>query len=104
MNVLIFSGSGFVGRNLIKELLDNGHETYVVTRKRVVTIRTGVVLGNKGALNRMVIPFKFFIGGPLGTGNQWFPWIHIQDLTSMIRFIIENQELTGPINATAPSP
>ncbi|MBZ4654225.1 MAG: hypothetical protein JG781_1564 [Peptococcaceae bacterium] len=71
---------------------------------RVVTIRIGVVLGNEGALNRMVMPFKFYMGGPLGKGNQWLSWIHIQDLTSMIRFIIEHQELTGPINATAPEP
>ena len=71
---------------------------------RVVTIRIGVVLGREGALNRMIIPFKFYIGGPLGKGNQWLSWIHIKDLTSMIRFVIENQELTGPINATAPNP
>ncbi len=71
---------------------------------RVVTIRIGVVLGNEGALNRMAMPFKFYIGGPLGTGNQWLSWIHIQDLTSMIRFIIEHQELTGPVNTTAPDP
>jgi hypothetical protein len=69
---------------------------------RAITIRIGVVLGNEGALNRMAMPFKFYLGGPLGTGNQWLSWIHIQDLTSMIRFIIEHQELTGPINATAP--
>ena len=69
---------------------------------RVVTIRIGVVLGREGALNRMVMPFKFYLGGPLGTGNQWLSWIHIQDLTSMIGFVIEHQEVTGPINATAP--
>ncbi|KUO70448.1 MAG: epimerase [Desulfosporosinus sp. BRH_c37] len=69
---------------------------------RVVTIRIGVVLGREGALNRMMIPFKFYIGGPLGTGNQWLSWIHIKDLTSMIKFVIENQKLYGPINATAP--
>ncbi|GAB6152912.1 TIGR01777 family oxidoreductase [Desulfosporosinus burensis] len=71
---------------------------------RVVTIRIGVVLGTEGALNRMVMPYKFYMGGPLGTGNQWVSWIHIQDLTSMIRFVIEHQELTGPINATTPEP
>jgi uncharacterized protein len=69
---------------------------------RVVTIRIGVVLGREGVLNRMAMPFRFYMGGPLGTGNQWLSWIHIKDLTSMIRFIIEHQELTGPINATAP--
>lgn len=71
---------------------------------RVVTIRTGVVLGKEGALNRMALPFKFFVGGPLGKGNQYLPWIHIQDLVRMIRFIVEYQELTGPINAVAPNP
>ena len=69
---------------------------------RVATIRIGVVLGDEGALKRMAIPFKFYIGGPLGSGNQWLSWINIKDLTSMIRFIIERKELTGPINATAP--
>jgi len=69
---------------------------------RVVTIRIGVVLGNEGALYKMAMPFKFYMGGPLGSGNQWLSWIHIRDLTSMIRFVIERQELTGPINATAP--
>jgi|SRR5665648_717412 len=71
---------------------------------RVVTIQIGVVLGSEGALSRMAIPYKFYIGGPLGTGNQWISWIHIQDLTSMMRFIIENEAITGPINATAPEP
>lgn len=71
---------------------------------RVLTVRIGVVLGREGALNKMVMPFKFYMGGPLGSGNQWLSWIHIKDLTSMIRFLIEHQELTGPINATAPEP
>ncbi len=71
---------------------------------RVAMIRIGVVLGNKGALTRMVMPFKFFLGGPLGTGKQWLSWIHIRDLTRLINFVIERRELSGPINATAPEP
>jgi hypothetical protein len=71
---------------------------------RVVTIRTGVVLGSQGALPRMVIPFKFYVGGHLGKGTQWLPWIHIQDLIRMLEFIIEHDELTGPVNGTSPAP
>ncbi|MBS4024214.1 MAG: TIGR01777 family oxidoreductase [Clostridia bacterium] len=71
---------------------------------RVVTIRIGVVLGKEGALTKMAMPFKFYLGGPIGTGNQWLSWIHIKDLASMIRFIIEHKEIVGAINAVAPEP
>lgn len=71
---------------------------------RVITLRIGVVLGSEGALKRMLIPFRFYIGGPLGKGNQWLSWIHIQDLTRIMVFAIEHPELQGPINATAPEP
>lgn len=71
---------------------------------RVVMTRFGVVLGNESALNRMIKPFHFFVGGPLGSGKQWLSWIHIQDLTRMLRFIIEHPELSGPVNSTAPGP
>lgn len=91
---------------LAQVCLDWENEAYKVQSAltRVVTLRIGIVLGSEGALNRMVMPFKFYIGGPLGKGNQWLSWIHIQDLTRMIRFVIEHQELTGPVNATAPEP
>jgi len=97
--------SAAVGQDFLAQVCrDWENEAYKVQNDltRVVTVRIGVVLGNEGALNRMAMPFKFYVGGPLGTGNQWLSWIHIQDLTSMIRFAIEHQELTGPINATAP--
>ncbi|MDQ7096663.1 TIGR01777 family oxidoreductase [Desulfosporosinus sp. PR] len=56
---------------------------------RVATIRIGVVLGNEGALNRMAMPFRFYLGGPLGTGEQWLSWIHIKDLTRIISISTE---------------
>lgn len=81
-------------------------EAYKVENEftRVVTIRTGVVLGSQGALTRMLMPFKFYVGGPLGKGAQWFPWIHVKDLIRMVRFIIEHDEITGPVNGTSPAP
>lgn len=71
---------------------------------RVVVVRTGVVIGDAGALTRMMIPFRFYIGGPMGTGAQWMSWIHIKDLTRLIRFAVENENMHGPVNATAPEP
>ncbi|AET67770.1 TIGR01777 family protein [Desulfosporosinus orientis DSM 765] len=71
---------------------------------RVVTIRIGVVLGSQGALAKMVTPYKFYAGGPLGKGDQWLSWIHIQDLLRMLRFIIEEDQIKGPVNGTAPNP
>ncbi|MDA8234089.1 MAG: TIGR01777 family oxidoreductase [Clostridia bacterium] len=71
---------------------------------RVATVRIGVVLGEGGALERMIPAFELYLGGPLGTGQQWFSWIHVDDLARMIRFIIENPGLQGPVNGTAPEP
>jgi uncharacterized protein (TIGR01777 family) len=72
---------------------------------RRVTIRTGVVLdAGEGALPRMVLPFRFFAGGPLAGGKQWLPWIHLQDEVSAIRFLIDNPEARGPFNLAGPNP
>lgn len=72
---------------------------------RVALVRTGIVLGKgHGALAKMVVPFKYFVGGPLGSGNQWVPWIHIEDHIALLLFLIENQNARGPFNATAPNP
>jgi uncharacterized protein len=70
---------------------------------RVVLLRTGIVLDkNGGALQKLLLPFRFFIGGPLGSGKQWFPWIHLQDEISAILFAMENEHITGPLNLAAP--
>lgn len=72
---------------------------------RRVCVRTGVVLSmEEGALPRLVFPFKLFVGGPLGSGKQWMPWIHIEDEVRAIRFLIENEQASGPVNVAAPNP
>ncbi|MBW6520924.1 MAG: TIGR01777 family oxidoreductase [Desulfoarculaceae bacterium] len=72
---------------------------------RVVLIRTGVVLGDKGgALAQMLPPFRLGLGGRLGNGRQYMSWIHIDDLTAIMLHAMENQNLRGPINAVAPLP
>jgi uncharacterized protein (TIGR01777 family) len=72
---------------------------------RVGLLRTGIVLGKgKGALAKMVPPFKMFFGGRLGSGKQWMPWVHIDDEVSLIQFLIDNDKARGAFNATAPNP
>ena len=71
----------------------------------VVILRFGVVLGGEeGALAKMVPLFRRYLGGPLGSGEQWFSWIHIQDLVAIYRFVMGRPDLEGPLNCTAPRP
>lgn len=69
---------------------------------RVCLLRFGVVLGNEGALSLMTPAFKWFAGGPLGGGRQWFPWIHIHDLYRAIKLLMDGADLEGPFNFTGP--
>lgn len=72
---------------------------------RVACLRTGIVLGEHGgALERMLTPYRFFVGGPLGSGRQWVPWIHVDDVVGLYRFVLDTPTASGPINATAPNP
>lgn len=72
---------------------------------RRAVARMGVVLSlDGGALPRMLLPFRLFVGGPLGDGSQWFPWIHIQDEVRALRFLIEHDGASGVFNLTAPQP
>lgn len=70
---------------------------------RRVSIRTGIgLMKDEGALKKMLLPFKFFVGGSLSTGKQWFPWIHIDDIVGIYLHAINNQNLNGVVNAVSP--
>lgn len=72
---------------------------------RVVIARFGVVLGkNGGAMAKMLPAFRYGMGGPLGNGLQWFSWIHVDDILSGFMFILENKDISGPVNFCAPNP
>jgi uncharacterized protein (TIGR01777 family) len=72
---------------------------------RTVLLRFGVVLAKDGgALSKMLLPYKFFAGGTVGSGKQWLSWVHVDDLVKMIDFAIKNEHVKGAINITAPHP
>lgn len=72
---------------------------------RVVCMRFGVILGREdGALPRMMLPYKLFVGGTVGNGKQWLSWIHIKDVTKAALFCVDNQSIRGAVNFTAPNP
>lgn len=72
---------------------------------RVIITRFGIVLGEKGgALGQMISLFRKYLGGPLGSGRQWFSWIHVEDLSQAFLFLLKHPEISGPVNFTAPLP
>lgn len=72
---------------------------------RLVIIRTGVVIASEGGfIDRLKIPFRWFIGGPVGNGNQWFSWIDLRDETGAIDFLLKTRNARGVFNLTAPQP
>ncbi|SMB83409.1 hypothetical protein SAMN00017405_1036 [Desulfonispora thiosulfatigenes DSM 11270] len=71
---------------------------------RVVLIRTGIVLGDGGVLDKITLPYKFFMGGTLGSGKQWFSWVQEDDLAKIYLYCLENESVSGPVNATSLEP
>jgi uncharacterized protein (TIGR01777 family) len=72
---------------------------------RVVNLRFGIVLSRDGgALKEMLRPFRFGLGGRVGSGRQWWSWIHIDDFVAAVQWILQHPEISGPVNMTAPNP
>jgi uncharacterized protein (TIGR01777 family) len=72
---------------------------------RVVLFRTGIVLSREGgALQKLIPPFKFYVGGPLGSGRQVMSWIHLKDWVSLVSWLVEHPSASGAYNCTAPNP
>jgi uncharacterized protein (TIGR01777 family) len=92
---------------LAKVAMDWEAEAKAARKKgaRVAIARFGIVLeSDGGALARMIPAFKSFVGGPLGNGKQWFPWIHMQDMVAALAYLASGADLTGPFNLCAPNP
>jgi len=96
-------GSGFVSQLCIE--WEREAQAAARLGVRVVPLRIGIVLGPGGGMLKFVLPpFKAGLGGRLGSGNHWMPWIHIDDLVDMITFAIHDAQLNGPLNGVAPEP
>ncbi len=95
-----------MGRGFMSEICRDWEDEAAAASElgiRVVQVRTGVVLSPEGgALKKMLPPFKLGVGGRLGSGRQWFPWIHISDIVGIFRHAISTSSLNGPANAVAP--
>lgn len=95
-----------VGRGFLAELTEAWEQEAVLAEQagiRVVRLRIGVVLAKEGgALAKMLTPFKLGAGGPLGSGRQWFPWVHLDDLVGVIQASLRAPAMKGPYNVVAP--
>ncbi len=96
------AGQGFLAQ--VCQVWEAEAEKVKQTGTRLVIVRTGIVLGMGGAMAKMLLPFKLFAGGPLGSGRQWFSWIHRDDLVNLILRSLAQPDMQGVYNATAPNP
>ena len=104
----ILDESSPAGRDFLAGVCKEWEETSAAARElgvRVVNPRIGLVLGEKGgALERMLFPFRMGLGGPIGSGKQWWPWVHVDDVVGILLHAISSNDMTGPINAVGPQP
>lgn len=104
----IYTESAAPGSDYLAQIcFDWESSTQAVERTGVrrAIMRTGIVLSSTGgAWPKLKLPFMLFAGGPMGSGNQWYPWIHIADEVRAIQFLLENEDASGPYNLSAPNP
>lgn len=94
-------GTGFPAELAVRweQAAEEARETGV----RVVKLRIGIALGEGGgALEKMLLPFRFFVGGPFGSGRQWFPWVHLDDVTGLTLHALQDERVDGALNVVAP--
>lgn len=97
------SGKGFLAECCVK--WENATDEGIALGIRVVKIRIGLILSkNGGALASMEKPIKYFVGAPLGSGKQWMPWIHLDDIVKIFTKAVEDDQMNGAYNACAPFP
>ena len=96
-------GSDYLSQ--VCQLWESANQEVEALGVRRVVLRTGVVLSTQGgSLPRQMLPFKMFVGGPIGNGRQWLSWIHIADVIGSIRFLLEKEYACGAVNLTSPQP
>jgi len=97
------SGSGFLAE--VSREWEAAASPAANAGARVVNIRIGIVLSRDGGgLKQMMLPFRLGLGGKIGSGRQWWSWIHIDDLVAAVVFILQNVEMHGPVNMVSPNP
>ncbi len=103
-----FDETSAAGKDFLAEVCtawETAAQAVTASGTRLVILRMGIVLGeNGGALGKMLAPFSAFVGGPIGSGKQWFSWIHRDDVVKLIITAITDSQMQGVYNATAPNP
>jgi hypothetical protein len=104
---IVFNENSPSGNDFLAQVCQEWEKEAIKVKEagvRLVILRIGIVLGRGGALAKMIPPFKLFAGGPIGSGRQWFSWIHREDLVKAIVTGLERSDFEGIFNATAPNP